>query len=116
MKKYWESHEKERIEIFQGSQKGKNNIPKNIFDLSKRTISKIIKRLDLKCSRCGWDEGVCDIHHINPKNNGGTDDHTNLTYICPNCHRLAHMGKILSNELITLDIYIGDKWKDFYYG
>jgi 5-methylcytosine-specific restriction endonuclease McrA len=90
---------------------------KNLFELSKRTICKIFRRLNLPCSNCGWhvDGVVCDIHHIVERKNGGGDDHTNLTYICPNCHRLVHSGKIKSNNLITIHDYIGDSWKQYYY-
>jgi DNA-directed RNA polymerase subunit RPC12/RpoP len=69
---------------------------KSILDLSKRTVSKVIKRLKLSCFICGWDKAACDIHHIIPKKQGGSNKHNNLTYVCPNCHRLAHDGKITS--------------------
>lgn len=88
-----------------------------LFDLSKRTISKILKRMKLPCSKCGWfvDDVVCDIHHIIEQKNGGTDEHSNLTYVCPNCHRLIHSNKIKSNELINIKDYIGDEWKEYYF-
>jgi predicted HNH restriction endonuclease len=90
---------------------------KTIFQLSKRTISKIFKRMCLPCSICGWffNNVACDIHHITPKKNGGTDEHTNLTYVCPNCHRLIHSGKINPKSLVSLVDYIGDEWKKFYF-
>lgn len=88
-----------------------------LFDLSKRTVSKILKRLNLPCSLCGWFvEGVvCDVHHIVEKKIGGSDNHDNLTYVCPNCHRLIHSNLIDINELVNLSDYIGDKWKEYYY-
>lgn len=88
-----------------------------LYDLSKRTISKILKRMKLPCSKCGWYvEGVVgDIHHILEQKNGGTDEHNNLTYVCPNCHRLIHTNKINTTELVNLEDFIGDTWKDFYY-
>lgn len=100
------------------SAKGKhrNKIPDSILELSSRTVSKIIERLNIGCSICGWNEAICDIHHIIFTKNGGDNKHTNLTYICPNCHRLAHAGKINSDQLINLQDYIGDRWKDVYYG
>jgi hypothetical protein len=90
---------------------------KSLLELSPRTVSKILKRMKIGCSCCGWlVEGVsCDIHHINEKKNGGTDEHTNLTYVCPNCHRLIHSGKIDKEKLVNLYDYIGDSWKDYYY-
>jgi predicted HNH restriction endonuclease len=88
-----------------------------LYDLSKRTIGKILKRMKLPCSKCGWYvEGVVgDIHHILEQKNGGGNEHSNLTYVCPNCHRLIHSNKIEKNELINLDDFIGNEWKDFYY-
>jgi 5-methylcytosine-specific restriction endonuclease McrA len=87
---------------------------RNLFDMSKRTISKVLKRLKIHCSRCDWyEEGVVgDVHHIIPKKVGGSDEHTNLTYLCPNCHRTVHSGKIDSTELKTIQEQIGDTWKD----
>lgn len=87
----------------------------SILDLSKRTVSKILRRMNLGCSRCGWNEDVCDLHHIIPKKNGGTNAHINLTYICPNCHRLIGNNKFDSKELISFWDYVGDEWKKFYF-
>ena len=84
----------------------------SLLDISKRTVSKIIKRLGLVCFSCGWDKAICDIHHIIHTKNGGTNDHTNLTYICPNCHRLAHKG--LLTDFKTIEEVIGDSWKKHY--
>lgn len=89
----------------------------SLRDLSSRTVSKVLRRMNLPCSFCGWhvDGVICDIHHIIERKKGGSDDHSNLTYICPNCHRLAHSGKIRSEDLINLDSYIGEKWREHYY-
>ena len=124
MKKYFEENPDkiprgEKLSKAVGkSTKGKyrKKPPESILELSKRTISKVLRRLDIGCSRCGWSEEICDVHHINGKKIPDPDNHKNLTYICPNCHRLAGKGKIPKEELITLDSYIGDKWKEFYYG
>lgn len=97
--------------------KSKKAKPKNLFELSKRTISKILKRLSIGCSRCGWNKGTCDLHHINGRVGEDMNGHWNLTYICPNCHREFHSGnKSMKNEFISLDNFIGDKWLDVYYG
>ena len=99
-------------------QQGKNNamglrIPKSLLDMSKRTSSKVMKRLETGCFNCGWDRGTCDIHHIVPVSKGGTDLNSNLTYICPNCHRLAHEGKLTT--FTSVDDKIGEAWRDHYY-
>ena len=61
-----------------------------------------------------------DIHHIIPKSKGGTNDMSNLTYICPNCHRIAHTDlNLLTKPLISLEQQLkecGKDWKDYYYG
>jgi hypothetical protein len=93
-----------------------NENPNSLYELSSRTISKIFKRLKLGCSKCGWNEASCDIHHIRGRKIPNANDHSNLTYICPNCHRLAHEKKLKEDDLISLDVYIGDKWKEVYYG
>ena len=97
--------------------KGKyNENPKSLLTLSRRTVTKILDRLEIGCSRCGWNEGRCDIHHINGKKIEDPHNHNNLSVLCPNCHRLAHEKKIDKNSLISLVDYIGNEWKKFYYG
>lgn len=99
------------------SQKGKNRNPKNILSVSKRSTTKILKRIGLGCSRCGWDKANCDLHHIKGKKINNPDNHDNLSYLCPNCHKLAHDGKV--SEIKTLESYLNENninWRDFYYG
>ncbi len=100
--------------------KGKYNkkIPDSIFKLSTRTVRKILTRLGdkIKCCICGWSEGTCDIHHINGRKIKNPHCHTNLTILCPNCHRLAHEKKIEKSTLINIQDLLGDTWKEFYYG
>jgi len=57
-----------------------------------------------KCSRCGW-EGPCDVHRIKPGTMGGKYCKTNVTSLCPNCHRLFHRGLI---EYMGYKIESGD--------
>ena len=59
----------------------------------------------LPCFHCGWAEAICDVHHIKGRKDGGTDDYSNLTILCPNDHRLVHKGKIQSKSLKTLENY-----------
>ena len=66
--------------------------------------AKIYKEFgDLKCFYCGWDKDKCDIHHIVPRVKGGTDEYSNLTIACPNCHRLIHKDKLKVG--LTLEDY-----------
>lgn len=96
--------------------------PKSIQDVSSRTASKILKRLQLPCSCCGiyYPGIIWDIHHIISKKDGGIDNMTNLTYICPTCHRIAHTDKsLLPGELLPIEEQLkklGKNWLDYYYG
>lgn len=96
--------------------KGRHKAPKNIFNMSKRTTAKILSRLDLKCSRCDWNEEICDLHHIRGRKIKDPHNHRNLSYICPNCHRLAGSGKIAPEDLVSFEEQVGDKWKECYLG
>lgn len=94
-----------------------NKNPKSILELSSRTVRKIFKRMKIGCSLCNWSKGICDIHHINGRKIPDPDNHNNLCYICPNCHRLIHEGKIKNNQLISLqEMAIFSSWKEYYFG
>lgn len=85
---------------------------KTIYDCSSRTRLKILKRLKLHCFECDWHKAHTDIHHIVPISKGGTNDHSNLTSLCPSCHRLAHLGLI--DKFYSIEEKIGDTWKDYF--
>jgi len=87
--------------------------PENILDMSSRTVSKLIKRMKVGCCICGWNEALCDVHHIIPKKLGGTNDNNNLTILCPNHHRLMHEGAVL--PIKSVRDHIGEEWRKFYY-
>jgi hypothetical protein len=93
-------------------------LPDTILMVSKRTVSKILKRANAKCSLCGWCESTCDIHHILPKSKGGSDKMDNLICVCPNCHRSLHEHKSLFKTVDELKQLSLEKtlpnWKDFY--
>lgn len=98
--------------------RGKKNsqgtkIPKSILDMSPRTVSKLLRRMKISCCICSWNEATCDIHHIIPKKDGGTNDDTNLTILCPNHHRMIHDGKEL--PIKTVSEHIGEDWRTHYY-
>lgn len=44
----------------------------------------------MKCEICGIDFPKLDKHHIISKSKGGSNSKHNLSYLCPNCHRLVH--------------------------
>jgi hypothetical protein len=41
------------------------------------------------CSRCGWDRAPCDRHRVDPTKGYVRE---NVKVLCPNCHRLEHLG------------------------
>lgn len=88
----------------------------SILDVSSRTAYKILDRMQIGCLICGWNLAHCDIHHINGRKIDDPNSMTNLTYICPNCHRLVHSHKIDKQNLISLADAIGESWRDFYFG
>lgn len=88
----------------------------SIAECSSRTITKILKRMDVGCTRCGWNESTCDIHHINGRKIEDPHNHKNLIILCPNCHRLAHNKKIEVSEYKTVFDLFGETWKEYYYG
>lgn len=47
-----------------------------------------------KCDICG-ELSYLDKHHIQSKSKCGTNEKYNLIRICPNCHRLIHVGDII---------------------
>lgn len=96
--------------------KFKGRFIESILSVSKRTSSKILKRINLGCCVCGWKEGSCDIHHIDGKKIYNPDSHDNLTLLCPNHHRLFHEKKISKEDIIPLSKYFPENWRDLYYG
>lgn len=89
--------------------------PKSIFELSSRTISKIFKRANAKCSMCGWNKTSLDLHHIIHRKNGGTNEHDNLISLCPNCHRMAHENQYSIEQLKEKNLTVTLKnWIHYY--
>jgi len=117
LKRYWDKHPEKRsingINSSIGKHKGRID---SILSVSSRTACKILKRLNIGCCICGWKESTCDIHHINGKKIDNADEHWNLAYVCPNHHRMMHTKKLDKDKLTSLDKYIPENWRDFYYG
>lgn len=113
-KKLTEEHKKKIGEGLRDKQHNLKSV-NSILELSSRTITKILLRMNLGCSKCGWNESTCDLHHINGRKIENANNHNNISLLCPNCHRLVHTGKIKKEELVSLLQQIGDKWKDYYY-
>ncbi len=69
-----------------------------VFRATKKSMKKHVKnyleyygycREDIiLCEECG--QVAVDIHHINPKSLGGTDEVDNLAALCRGCHAKKH--------------------------
>lgn len=44
------------------------------------------------CERCGWNKSYCDLHRIVMGKDGGKYEIENIIVLCPNCHRIEHLG------------------------
>lgn len=106
--------DEEKAKISRNMRTARGKRLNSILDLSPRTVVKIFDRMNMGCSRCGWNEASCDLHHINGRKIPNADNHDNLCLLCPNCHRLCHSGKIKKEELISLTDYMGDIWRLYY--
>lgn len=72
--------------------------------LELKTLRSVIVRLHkngIGCSQCNWNDVHCDTHHIVPKSQGGSDEFSNLSYLCPNCHRKVHAGMLASTDSLV---------------
>jgi uncharacterized metal-binding protein len=117
-----ESQKQEIIERIGKTINKNHKEPKSILDFSSRTTQKILRRImnqySIGCSICNWDKEVCDLHHIIPTYKGGDNKDSNLTYVCPNCHRMIHSGKIDIALIINLKTYFINKkidWTKYFY-
>lgn len=45
---------------------------------------------DMKCEGCGKESEYLEKHHIVPKSRGGSDEPSNISHLCVECHSKAH--------------------------
>ena len=93
-----------------------HNKSNSLLECSKRTVQKIVKRANKGCSICGWNEASCDLHHIIPTFQGGSDTDDNAVILCPNHHRMAHTEDLIPVEMLfelSVDKTFKD-WRNFY--
>lgn len=57
--------------------------------ISKATRNKIEKVWNYKCAVCGNNDFL-EIHHLTPKEQGGSDEYDNLILLCACCHAGIH--------------------------
>jgi hypothetical protein len=87
----------------------------SLYELSNRTICKIIKKGKIKCVNCGWDKTTLDLHHIYGRNIENPNSHNNLVCLCPNCHRLAHENKLSKSFLCENSLNkTFTNWKEYF--
>lgn len=63
------------------------------LEYNRESFRKELKaKIENKCANCGKECNV-EYHHIVPLALGGTNNITNITGLCPTCHKLAHGSK-----------------------
>lgn len=68
---------------------------KNKYEMPLNRRDRLVRKFpNLFCILCGWDKGPCDRHRIIYGKNGGQYTDGNVISLCPNCHRLLHLGLI----------------------
>ncbi|WP_226039056.1 HNH endonuclease signature motif containing protein [Natrinema sp. DC36] len=56
-------------------------------------------RANQHCEWCNNRTDHPEVHHIEPRSEGGPNDSSNLIVLCPDCHRKADSGAISRNKL-----------------
>lgn len=57
------------------------------------------ERANQQCEWCGERIDTPEVHHIQPRSEGGPNTRKNLIVLCPNCHRKADGGTIGRSKL-----------------
>jgi len=57
------------------------------------------ERADRRCEWCDDEIDYHEVHHINPRSEGGSNDPKNLIVLCPNCHNKADNGVVSRSKL-----------------
>jgi len=69
--------------------------------------AKIILKVNGKCLQCKkkYSSDVLELHHIKPVSEGGSNRLSNITVLCPTCHRRVHTGEIPAKDLQSMEKY-----------
>jgi hypothetical protein len=57
------------------------------------------ERADGQCEWCEDEVDAPEVHHIQPRSEGGPNEPSNLAVLCPNCHQKADRGVISRSKL-----------------
>jgi|GEM_PF-563569 len=69
------------------------------------------ERADQECEWCGERTDSPEVHHIEPRSEGGANDYDNLIALCPKCHRKADKGGISKTKLRGKVSRQSDQWE-----
>lgn len=79
-----------------GSNSGQTTTPP-APEKTKNTL--IFERAEQQCEWCGDRSDHLEVHHIEPRSKGGSNDPSNPIVLCPNHHRQADAGGISKTKL-----------------
>lgn len=81
-------------------QSGSNSDVKTTPPAPEKTKNTLIfDRAEQRCEWCGERSDHLEVHHIEPRSEGGSNDPSNLIVLCPNHHRQADAGGISKTKL-----------------
>lgn len=76
---------------------GSSNNTSPVPQETKRALR--FERAEQSCEWCGQNLDNPEIHHIEPRSEGGSNQRSNLIVLCPTCHRKADRGGISKTML-----------------
>lgn len=72
--------------------------------VTKATRKRVYARDGWRCALCDSTDGI-QIHHVEWRGRGGSDDMTNLITLCWRCHGEAHGSGPYNNAGFTMEDY-----------
>lgn len=67
-------------------------------------VARAVKQVVGRCEACDFGNlhwcpprHLLDVHHVVPRAIGGSDVASNLIVLCPTCHRVAHIGRSMTD-------------------
>lgn len=100
--KGWDAATELLFELEDGnsSSQGSDHDVKTTTPASQKTKNTLIfNRADQRCEWCDNRSDHLEVHHIEPRSKGGSNDPNNLIVLCPDDHRKADSGGISKTQL-----------------